>query len=168
MKRYLDEVGEDKNEKIINFQRQDLNKEKEIIVKKTNKEEIDEINEILYDILEEDDNLDIIINIDTIDKVIYINEKNMNNEKNRKYKYGNKNFESLIDVIYDDFMYKDIHSLLLYIDKQNLFVDKKEWKTQLYNEIAYINLLKNETKNDDELIDLLDNLKCLDLNQIKV
>ena len=66
MKRYLDEVGEDKNEKIINFQRQDLNKEKEIIVKKTNKEEIDEINEILYDILEEDDNLDIIINIDTI------------------------------------------------------------------------------------------------------
>lgn len=168
MKRYLDEVGEDKNEKIINFQRQDLNKEKEIIVKKTNKEEIDEINEILYDILEEDDNLDIIINIDTIDKVIYINEKNINNEKNRKYKYGNKNFESLIDVIYDDFMYKDIHSLLLYIDKQNLFVDKKEWKTQLYNEIAYINLLKNETKNDDELIELLDNLKCLDLNQIKV
>lgn len=168
MKRYLDEVGEDKNEKIINFQRQDLNKEKEIIVKKTNKEEIDEINEILYDILEEDDNLDIIINIDTIDKVIYINEKNINNEKNRKYKYGNKNFESLIDVIYDDFMYKDIHSLLLYIDKQNLFVDKKEWKTQLYNELAYINLLKNETKNDDELIELLDNLKCLDLNQIKI
>lgn len=168
MKRYLDEVGEDKSEKIINFQRQDLNKEKENIVKKNNKEEIDEINEILCDILEEDDNLDIIINIDTIDKVIYINEKNMNNEKNRKYKYGNKNFESLIDVIYDDFMYKDVHSLLLYIDKQNLFVDKKEWKTQLYNEMAYINLLKNETKNDDELIDLLDNLKCLDLNQIKV
>ena len=48
----------------------------------------------------------------SIDKVIYINEKNINNEKNRKYKYGNKNF--------------------------------------------------------DELIDLLDNLKCLDLNQIKV
>jgi hypothetical protein len=165
MKRHLDEIDQDKNEKIINFQRQDLNKE--ITIKKTNKEELDEINEILCYTLEDDDNLDIIINIDTINKFIYINEKNNNNEKNRKYKYGNKNFESLIDVIHDDFMYKDINSLLLYIDKQNLFVDKEEWKTQLYNEISYINLLKNESKKDDELMGLLDNLKCLDLNQIK-
>jgi hypothetical protein len=167
MKRHLEEIDQDKNEKIINFQRQDLSKEKEITIKKTNKEELDEINEILCYTLEDDDNLDIIINIDTINKIIYINEKNNNNEKNRKYKYGNKNFESLIDVIHDDFMYKDINSLSLYIDKQNLFVDKKEWKTQLYNEISYINLLKNESKKDDEFMSLLDNLKCLDLNQIK-
>lgn len=165
MKRYLDEVGEDKNEKIINFQRQILDKEKDIIIKKSNKKEIEEINEILYDIFEEDDDLDIIINIDTINKNIYINEKNDNNEKNRNYKYGNKNFESLIEVIYDDFMYKDINSLLIYIDKQNIFVDKENWKNQLYNEIAYIKLLENENKKDDELITILENsLKSIKLN----
>lgn len=118
MKRALDKS---ENVKIINFQRQILDKEKDIIIKKSNKKEIEEINEILYDIFEEDDDLDIIINIDTINKNIYINEKNDNNEKNRNYKYGNKNFESLIEVIYDDFMYKDINSLLIYIDKQNIF-----------------------------------------------
>lgn len=155
MKRVLDEKNE--NEKIINFQRQNLNKEKDIIVKKTNKEEINEINEILYDIFEDDDNLDIIINIDTINKNIYINEKNINNDKNRKYKYRDKNFESLMEVIYNDFMYKDINSLLLYIDKNNIFVDKENWKTQLYNEIDYVKLLENENKEEDELISILEN-----------
>ena len=162
MKRALDKS---ENEKIINFQRQILDKEKDIIIKKSNKKEIEEINEILYDIFEEDDDLDIIINIDTINKNIYINEKNDNNEKNRNYKYGNKNFESLIEVIYDDFMYKDINSLLIYIDKQNIFVDKENWKNQLYNEIAYIKLLENENKKDDELITILENsLKSIKLN----
>lgn len=162
MKRALDKS---ENVKIINFQRQILDKEKDIIIKKSNKKEIEEINEILYDIFEEDDDLDIIINIDTINKNIYINEKNDNNEKNRNYKYGNKNFESLIEVIYDDFMYKDINSLLIYIDKQNIFVDKENWKNQLYNEIAYIKLLENENKKDDELITILENsLKSIKLN----
>lgn len=162
MKRALDKS---ENEKIINFQRQNLDKEKDIIIKKSNKKEIEEINEILYDIFEEDDDLDIIINIDTINKNIYINEKNDNNEKNRNYKYGNKNFESLIEVIYDDFMYKDINSLLIYIDKQNIFVDKENWKKQLYNEIAYIKLLENENKKDDELITILENsLKSIKIN----
>lgn len=162
MKRALDKS---ENEKIINFQRQNLDKEKDIIIKKSNKKEIEEINEILYDIFEEDDDLDIIINIDTINKNIYINKKNDNNEKNRNYKYGNKNFESLIEVIYDDFMYKDINSLLIYIDKQNIFVDKENWKKQLYNEIAYIKLLENENKKDDELITILENsLKSIKIN----
>lgn len=72
----------------------------------------------------------------------------------------------MINTIYDDFMYKDINSLLLYLDKQNLFVDKNKWKDQLLNEISYINLLKEENKEDNELISLLEiNLTDLRLDE---
>jgi hypothetical protein len=65
-------------------------------------------------------------------------------------------------------MYKDINSLLLYLNKQNLFVDKENWKDQLLNEIAYINALEEDMKKEDELINILEtNLAELKLDKIK-
>lgn len=165
MKRSLDENKNNKNEKIINFYRQDPNKEKDIIIKKTNKQEIDEINDLLNDILEEETNIDVVINIDTRKKEICINENINEKEKNRKYKYGNKKLESMIDIIYDDFMYKDINSLILYLNNQNLFVDKKDWRNQLFNEVSYIKVLEEEDKKENELINLLEkNMLNLEIN----
>lgn len=159
MKRSLDENS--KTEKLVNFQKQkDYKKD----IKLTNEEELKDLSNILDDIFE-NDNVDIIINIDTNDKNIYINEKFDGKEKNRKYKYGDKNLTFLIDSIHDDFMYKDINSLLLYLNKQNLFVNKENWKEQLLNEIAYIDVLKEDTKKEDELINLLKtNLAELKIN----
>jgi hypothetical protein len=165
MKRSLDENKNNKNEKIINFYRQDPNEEKDIIIKKTNKQEIDEINDLLNDILEEETNIDVVINIDTRKKEICINENINEKEKNRKYKYGNKKLESMIDIIYDDFMYKDINSLILYLNNQNLFVDKKDWRNQLFNEVSYIKVLEEEDKKENELINLLEkNMLNLEIN----
>jgi hypothetical protein len=165
MKRSLDENKNNKNEKIINFYRQDPNEEKDIIIKKTNKQEIDEINDLLNDILEEETNIDVVINIDTRKKEICINENINEKEKNRKYKYGNKKLESMIDIIYDDFMYKDINSLILYLNNQNLFVDKKDWRNQLFNEVSYIKVLEEEEKKENELINLLEkNMLNLEIN----
>lgn len=159
MKRSLDENS--KTEKLVNLQKQN-NYKKDI--KLTNEEELKDLSNILDDIFE-NDNVDIIINIDTNDKNIYINEKFYGKEKNRKYKYGDKNLSFLIDSIHDDFMYKDINSLLLYLNKQNLFVNKENWKEQLLNEIAYINVLEEDTKREDELINLLEtNLAELKIN----
>lgn len=166
MKRSLDENVN--NGKIINFQRQNDNKVQENIIKKTNREEIEELNNVIYDIFE-DSVVDIIINIDTKNKEIYINEKYINNEKkdkNRKFKYRDKNLDHFLDDIYDDLIYNDINTLSVYLNKQNIFVDKTEWKKQLLNEMLYIDLLEDEMKKEDELINLLEcNLKCLDLNQ---
>lgn len=153
MKRSLDENKN--NNKIINFCRQDGNQENDII-KKTVEQEMDEINELLNNILIEETNIDVIINIDTIKKEIYINENIDKKEKNRKYKYGNEKLESMINIIYEDFMYKDINSLILYLNKQNLFVDKKEWRNQLFNDILYIKILEEEEKKENEVINLLE------------
>lgn len=161
MKRSLDENN--KTEKIVNFQKQ---KDYEKNIKRTNEEDLKELSNILDDIFE-DDNVDIIINIDTKDKKICINEKSDGKEKIREYKYGDKNLSSLIDSIYDNFMYKDINSLLLYLNKQNIFVDKENWKDQLLNEIEYINVLEEDMKKEDELINLLEtNLAELKLDNI--
>lgn len=124
-------------------------------IKKTNEEEIKELSNILNDIFE-DDIIDIIIEIDTKYKKICINEKSDEKENNREYKYGNKNLSHLINSINDNFMYKNINSLLLYLNKQNLFVNKENWKNQLLNEIEYINILEEDTKREDELINLLE------------
>lgn len=162
MKRSLDDNN--KTEKIVNFQKP---KDYEKNIKRSNEEDLKKLNNILDDIFE-DDNVNIIINIDTKDKKICINEKSDEKEKNREYKYGDKNLSSLIDSIYDDFMYKDINSLLLYLNKQNLFVDKENWKDQLLNEIAYINALEEDMKKEDELINILEtNLAELKLDKIK-
>lgn len=127
-------------------------------------EEIDEINNILNNIFEEEKDINITININTINKNIYINEKNINNEKNRKYKYCPQNIDALVDDIHDDLLYKDINSLSLYINNQMLFVNKENWKSKLYNEIDYLALLENELNKDNELISLLDeDFKCLEL-----
>lgn len=124
-------------------------------IKKTNEEEIKELSNILNDIFE-DDIIDIIIEIDTKYKKICINEKSDEKENSREYKYGNKNLSHLINSINDNFMYKNINSLLLYLNKQNLFVNKENWKDQLLNEIEYINILEEDTKREDELINLLE------------
>lgn len=152
MKRSLDENS---NEKIINFHRQDLDK-KDIIIKKTNNQEIDEINELLNNIIEDETNIDVVININTRKKEICINENINEKLKYKKYKYGNKKLESMIDIIYDDFMYKDINSLILYLNDQNIFVDKSEWRNQLFNEVSYIKILEEERKEENELINLLE------------
>lgn len=153
MKRSLDENN---NEKIINFHRQDLDKKEDIIIKKTNNQEIDEINELLNNIIEDETNIDVIININTRKKEICINENINEKLKYKKYKYGNKKLESMIDIIYDDFMYKDINSLILYLNDQNIFVDKSEWRNQLFNEVSYIKILEEERKEENELINLLE------------
>jgi hypothetical protein len=164
MKRSLD--GNKRNEKIVNFRRQDDNELQENITKKTNKEEIEEINNVIYDIFG-DSLIDIMINIDTKNKEIYINKKYINNKKedNRKFKYRDKNLEHFLDFIYDDLLYNDINTLSVYLNKQNILVDKTEWKKQLLNEISYTDLLEEELKKEDELINLLEcNLKCLNLS----
>lgn len=153
MKRSLDENN---NEKIINFHRQDLDKKEDIIIKKTNNQEIDEINELLNNIIEDETNIDVIININTRKKEICINENINEKLKYKKYKYGNKKLESMIDIIYDDFMYKDINSLILYLNDQNIFVDKSEWRNQLFNEVSYIKILEEERKEENEIINLLE------------
>lgn len=153
MKRSLDENN---NEKIINFHRQDLDKKEDIIIKKTNNQEIDEINELLNNIIEDETNIDVVININTRKKEICINENINEKLKYKKYKYGNKKLESMIDIIYDDFMYKDINSLILYLNDQNIFVDKSEWRNQLFNEVSYIKILEEERKEENELINLLE------------
>lgn len=164
MKRSLNE--DDKDEKIINFQRQDNNKSQENIIKKTNKEEIEEINFIINNIF--DDNLvDIIININTKNKEIHVNKKSINNKKenNRKFKYNDKSLDLFLDFIYDDLLYDDINTLSVYLNNQNIFVDKTEWKNQLLNEISYTDMLEEEYKKEDEIINSLEtDLKCLDLN----
>lgn len=157
MKRSLNEQDEYKNDKIVNFQNPTNIKNKEI--KKTNEEEIKEINDLLYDILE-DDNIDVIIKVNTKNKEIYVNEYNNIDNKNRKYIYIKDNLTLLIDSIYDNFMYKEIHSFELYLDGKNIFADKKEWPTQLFNEIEYVNILEEEKQKEDELINLFEsNLK---------
>lgn len=153
MKRSLDENN---NEKIINFHRQDLDKKENIIIKKTNNQEIDEINELLNNIIEDETNIDVVININTRKKEICINENINEKLKYKKYKYGNKKLESMIDIIYDDFMYKDINSLILYLNDQNIFVDKSEWRNQLFNEVSYIKILEEERKEENEIINLLE------------
>lgn len=152
MKRSLDKKYE--CEKLVNFQRRNQKDENELN-KKSNKDDLKEINNVLYDIFIEDNMVDIIININTKNKEICINENINEKEKNRKYKYG-KNLESMIDVIYDDFMYKNINSLLLYLDNRNLFVNKEKWRDQLLNEILYMDILEEENKKEDELISLLE------------
>lgn len=163
MKRLLNE-DYNKCKKLINFQKQDLNSENTFIINKSKKEEIDEINNILNNIFEEEKDINIKININTINKNIYINEKNINNEKNRKYKYCPQNIDALIDSIHDDLLYKDIISLLLYVNNQKVFVNKENWKSQLYNELDYLALLENESTKDNELMTLLEeDFNCLEL-----
>lgn len=163
MKRYLN--GYNKDEKIVNFQRQDNNKYQENLVKKTDEEEIEEINNLIHDIF--DDNLiDIVININTKNKEIYINKKSINNQKedNRKFKYKNKSLNHFLDFIYDDLLYDNINNFSVYLNNQNIFVDKTEWKKQLLNEISYTEILEEELKKEDELINSLETeLKYLDL-----
>jgi hypothetical protein len=130
------------------------NNEENNIIKKTVEQEIDEINDLLNNILIEESNIDIIINIDTIKKEIYINENVNKKEKNRKYKYGNEKLESMINIIYEDFMYKNINSIILYLDNKNLFVNKEDWKDQLFNDISYIKIFEEEEKRENEFINL--------------
>lgn len=151
------EQNENKNDKIINFQNPTNIKIKE--TKKTNEEEIKEINDILYDILE-GDNINVIIKVNTQKKEIYVNEYNNINKKNRKYMYIKDNLTLLVNSIYDDFMYKEIHSFELYLNDKNIFANKTEWPNQLLNEIEYINILEKEKQQEEELINLLSsNLK---------
>lgn len=151
------EQNENKNDKIINFQNPANIKIKE--TKKTNEEEIKEINDILYDILE-GDNINVIIKVNTQKKEIYVNEYNNINKKNRKYMYIKDNLTLLVNSIYDDFMYKEIHSFELYLNDKNIFANKTEWPNQLLNEIEYINILEKERQQEEELINLLSsNLK---------
>lgn len=156
MKRFF-EQDEYKNDKIINFQNPTNIKFKE--TKKTNEEEIKEINDILYDMLE-DDNINVIIKVNTQKKEIYVNEYNNIDKKNRKYIYIKDNLTLLVDSIYDNFMYKEIHSFELYLNDKNIFANKTEWPNQLLNEIEYINILEKEKQQEEELINLLkSNLK---------
>ena len=151
------EQDEYKNDKIINFQNPTNIKFKE--TKKTNEEEIKEINNILYDMLE-DDNINVIIKVNTQKKEIYVNEYNNIDKKNRKYIYIKDNLTLLVNSIYDDFMYKEIHSFELYLNDKNIFANKTEWPNQLLNEIEYINILEKEKQEEEELINLLSsNLK---------
>lgn len=151
------EQDEYKNDKIINFQNPTNIEFKE--TKKTNEEEIKEINDILYDMLE-DDNINVIIKVNTQKKEIYVNEYNNIHKKNRKYIYIKDNLTLLVDSIYDDFMYKEIHSFELYLNDKNIFANKTEWPNQLLNEIEYINILEKEKQQEEELINLLSsNLK---------
>ena len=151
------EQNEYRNDKIINFQNPTNIKFKE--TKKTNEEEIKEINDILYDILE-GDNINVIIKVNTQKKEIYVNEYNNINKKNRKYMYIKDNLTLLVNSIYDDFMYKEIHSFELYLNDKNIFANKTKWPNQLLNEIEYINILEKEKQQEEELINLLSsNLK---------
>lgn len=153
MKRSLNEQDEYKNVKIVNFQKPTNIKNNK--TKKTNEEEIKEINDIYYDMFEYD-NIDVIIKVNTKNKEIYVNENN----KNRKYIYIKDNLRLLIDSIYDNFMYKEIYSFELYLDGKNIFANKNDWPSQLLNEIEYVNILELEMQEEDELINLLEsNLK---------
>lgn len=153
VKRSLEELYNNKNVKIVNFQKPTNVENKEI--KKTNEEEIKEINNILNEIFEED-NIDVVIKVNSKNQEIYVNEYNEIGEKTRKYKYTEDNLKVLLDSIYDNYMYKEIHSFLLYLDDTNIFAYKENWATQLLNEIEHINILKKEKQEDDEFINLLE------------
>lgn len=150
VKRSLEELYNNKNVKIVNFQKPtDVENKKN---KKTNEEEI---NNILNEIFEED-NIDVAIKVNSKNQEIYVNEYNDIGEKTRKYKYTKDNLKVLLDSIYDNFMYKEINSFLLYLDDTNIFAYKENWVIQLLNEIEHINILKKEKQEDDELINLLE------------
>lgn len=125
-------------------------------VQTLNNFDIKEEIELLYDILENDEINEIIININTKSKLIEIEKEDINGKDIRKCKYIDKYLKTFIDTIDDDFMYKNIESFILKLDNNLIPTNLYEWKEHLLNEMDYIELLEKEKKTEDELINLLD------------
>lgn len=118
--------------------------------------DMEEEIELIYDIFENDEINEIIININTKSKLIEIEKQDINGKDIRKCKYIDKKLNTLIDTMDDDFMYKNIKSFILKINNNNIPANVYEWKEQLLNELDYIEVLEKEKKMEDELINLLD------------
>ena len=138
--------------KNINFQRE--NSEKQIF-----KENVHEVNSLLKKIYEKDDTMDITINANTKHCEISIKEKSHKFYNDRKYKYKNSGLKNLLDAMYDEFMFKDINTLIISVNDNNIFAEKQKWTEQLYNEILYINILEKEQKGEHDLIKTLKQLE---------
>lgn len=118
--------------------------------------DMEEEIELIYDIFENDEINEIIININTKSKLIEIEKQDINGKDIRKCKYIDKKLNTLIDTMDDDFMYKNIKSFILKVNNNNIPANVYEWKEQLLNELDYIEVLEKEKKMEDELINLLD------------
>jgi hypothetical protein len=118
--------------------------------------DMEEEIELIYDIFENDEINEIIININTKSKLIEIEKEDINGKDIRKCKYIDKKLKNLIDTMDDDFMYKNIKSFILKVNNNNIPANVYEWKEQLLNEMDYIEVLEKEKIMEDELINLLD------------
>lgn len=137
------------------FKKEDI-KTNNIVQTFNKKIDMEEEIELIYDIFENDEINEIIININTKSKLIEIEKQDINGKDIRKCKYIDKKLNTLIDTMDDDFMYKNIKSFILKVNNNNIPANVYEWKEQLLNELDYIEVLEKEKKMEDELINLLD------------